>query len=89
MWEPSEPWWCVAFYRLDGTRSADSIAFVARTIASGSSELCSGGYGFHPADLSVGTVTSVLTNRSRTSCTFIRENFSSRFATLLVTPFNG
>ena len=26
---------------------------------------------------------------SRTSCTFIRENFSSRFARLFVTPFNG
>ena len=28
-------------------------------------------------------------NMSRTSWTFIRENFSSRVGTLLVTPFNG
>ena len=30
-----------------------------------------------------------LRDTSRTSCTFIRENFSSMFAMLLVTPFNG
>ena len=28
-------------------------------------------------------------NTSLTPCMFIRENFSSRFATLLVTLFNG
>ena len=88
MWEPAVSWWCVAFYRLGGIRSADPIAFVAQTIASGLSDRCSAGYGFRPADLSISTATSAL-KTSHTSCTFIRENFSSRFARLFVTPFNG
>ena len=59
-WEPSESWWCIAFYRLDGIRSVDPIAFVVQTIANGSSDRCSGGDGFRPADVSVSGDTGTL-----------------------------
>lgn len=58
-WELADSWPCVAFYRLGGIRWVGPNAFVVRTTASDLSDRCSGGYGSHPAELSVSAITGV------------------------------